>query len=88
MVHFDFDYNKWTQGNLGRQGSGICRKVEKLCKAEVIQIYSKMTKAVFAESTIRSLKNIVQRYMEDDGKKYIHNLSQFVKTLNFNKMAR
>ena len=37
------------------------------CTAEGIQVYSTMTetKAVFAERTIRSLKNIVYRYMED-----------------------
>ena len=40
------------------------------------------TKAAFAECTIRSLKNILYRYMEDDGDKYIHKLTQFVTTLN------
>ena len=40
------------------------------------------TKAAFAERTIRSLKNILYRYMEDHGKKYIHKLTQFVTTLN------
>ena len=40
------------------------------------------TKAVFAERTIRSLKNILFRYMEDFGDKYIHNLPQFITTLN------
>ena len=39
------------------------------------------TKAAVAESTIRSLKNIIDRYMEDNGYKYIHKLTQFV-TLN------
>ena len=39
-----------------------------------IQIYSTMseTKAAFAERTIRSLKNILYRYMEGSGYKYIH----------------
>ena len=39
------------------------------CKAEGIQIYSTMseTKAAFAECTIRALKNILYRYMEDNG---------------------
>ena len=57
---------------------------KKLCKAEGIQIYSTMseTKAAFAERTIRSLKNILYRYMEDNGYKYIHKLTQFVTTLN------
>ena len=39
------------------------------------------TKAVFAERTIRSLKNIPHRYMEDFGYKYIHKLPQFIITL-------
>ena len=40
------------------------------------------TKAAFAERTKRSLKNILDRYMEDNGYKYIHNLTQFFLTLN------
>ena len=40
------------------------------------------TKAAFAERTIRSLKNILYRYMEDYGYKYMHKLPQFVATLN------
>ena len=40
------------------------------------------TKAAFAERTIRSLKNILYCYMEDNGDKYIHKLTQFVTTLN------
>ena len=40
------------------------------------------TKAAFAERTIRPLKNIFYRYMEDNGYKYIHKLTQFVTTLN------
>ena len=57
---------------------------KKICKAEGIQIYSTMnkTKAVFAEPTIPSLKNVLYRYMEDNENKYIHKLSQFVTTLN------
>ena len=52
--------------------------------AEGIQVYSTMseTKAAFAERTIRSLKNILYRYMEDFGYKYIHKLPQFIATLN------
>ena len=57
---------------------------KKLCTAEGIQFYSTMseTKAAFAERTIRSLKNILYRYMEDNGYKYLHKLTQFVITLN------
>ena len=40
---------------------------KKFCAAEGIQVYSTMseTKAAFAERTIRSLKNILYRYLED-----------------------
>ena len=56
---------------------------KKLCKAEIIQVYSTMseTKAAFDERTIRSLKNILYRYMENNGYIYIHKLTQFVTTL-------
>ena len=40
------------------------------------------TKAAFAERTIRSLKNILYCYMEDNGYKYIHKFTQLVTTLN------
>ena len=57
---------------------------KKFCAAEGIQVYSTMseTKAAFAERTIRSLKKILYRYMEDFGYKYIHKLPQFITTLN------
>ena len=56
------------------EGTEFAGELKKLCKAEGIQIYSTMseTKAAFAERTIRSLKNILYRYMEDNGYKYIH----------------
>ena len=40
------------------------------------------TKVPSAECTIRSLKNILYRCMEDNGYKYFHELTQFVTTLN------
>ena len=40
------------------------------------------TEAAFAERTIRSLKNILYRYIEDYGYKYIHKLPQFIATMN------
>ena len=57
---------------------------EKLCKAEGLQIQPTRieTKAAFAERRRRSLKNILYRYMEDNGYKYIRKLTQFVTTLN------
>ena len=40
------------------------------------------TKAAFAERTIRSLKSIPYRHMEDFGYKYIQQLPQIIATLN------
>ena len=40
------------------------------------------TKAAFAKRTIRSPKNILYRYMEDYGYKYIHKLPQYIATMN------
>ena len=40
------------------------------------------TKAAFAKRTMRSLKNISYRYMEDYGYKYFHKLPQFIATMN------
>ena len=70
---------KWVN-----KGTEFAGEFKKLCKAEGIQIYSTMseTKAAFAQRTIRSLKNILYRYMEDNGYKYILKLTQFVTTLN------
>ena len=39
------------------------------------------TKAAFAEGTIHLFKNILYRYMEDYGYKYIHKLPQFIATM-------
>ena len=65
------------------KGTEFAGEFKKLCKAEGIEIDSTMseTKAAFAERTIRSLKNILYRCMEDNGYKYIHKLAQFVTTL-------
>ena len=38
-------------------------------------------KAAFAERTIRSLKNILYRYMEDYGYKYIHKVPDLIVTM-------
>ena len=69
------------------QGTEFAGDFKKFCNAEGIHVYSTMseTKATFAERTIRSLKNILYRYMEEHGYKYIHKLSQFVKILNSRK---
>ena len=66
------------------KGTEFAGAFKKFCTAEGIQVYSTMseTKAAFAERTIRSLKNILYRYMEDYGYKYIHKLPHFITTLN------
>ena len=65
-------------------GTEFAGAFKKFCAAEGIQVYSTMseTKAAFAERTIRSLKNILYRFMEEFGYKYIHKLPQFIATLN------
>ena len=62
------------------KGTEFAGVFTKFCAAEVIQVYSTMreTKAAFAERTIRSLKNILYRYMEDYGYKCIHKLPQLI----------
>ena len=66
------------------KGTEFAGVFKKFCTAGGIQVYSTMseTKAVFAERTIRSLKKLLYRYMEDYGYKYIHKLPQFITTLN------
>ena len=57
---------------------------KKCCVREGIQVYSTMseTKVTLAERTIRSLKSILYRYIEDFGYKYIQKTPQFITTLN------
>ena len=66
------------------KGTEFVGAFKKFCAAEEIQVYSTMseTKAAFAERTIRSVKNILYRYMEDFAFKYIHKLPQFITTLH------
>ena len=58
--------------------AGDCKKVY---TAEENSSMSETT-AAYAERTKRSLKNVLYRYMEDHGYKYIQNFSQIVTTLN------
>ena len=53
------------------KGTEFAETFKKFCAAEGIQVYSTMseTKAAFADCTIRSVKNILYRYMEDYGYK-------------------
>ena len=66
------------------QETEFAGEFKKFCSAEKIETYSTMleTKAAFAEPTIRSIKNILYRYMEDCGNKYIHKLPHFIATMN------
>ena len=66
------------------KGTKFAGAFKKFCTAEWIQVYYTMceTKSAFAERTIRSLKNILYRYMEDYGYQYIHKLPQFIAYLN------
>ena len=66
------------------KGTEFAGAFKKFCAAEGIQVYSTMseTKATFVERTIRSLKNVLYRYMKDFGYKYIHKIPQFITTLN------
>ena len=71
------------------KGTEFAGEFKKLCKAESIQLYSTLseTKAAFAEPTIRSLKNILYCYMEDNGYRCIHKLTQFVTTLKSRRIC-
>ena len=85
---FDDDYKREaSQANWVDKATEIAGEFKKVCKAEGIRIYSAMSeeKAAFAERTVRSLKNLLYRYMEDNGYKYIHKLTQLVTTLNFQR---
>ena len=64
----------------GAEFAGECKK---LCKAEGIQVYSTLseTKAAFAERKIRSLKNTLYRYMEDNGYKYTSTSTNWLNSL-------
>ena len=71
------------------KGTEFAGAFKNFCAAKGIQIYSTMseTKAAFAERTIRSLKNVLYRYMEAYVYKYIHKLPQFNTTLNSRKIS-
>ena len=65
------------------KGTDFAGPFKKFCAAEGIQVYSTLseTKAAFAERTIRSLKNILYRYMGNFGHNCLHKLPQFITTL-------
>ena len=66
------------------QGTEFGGEFKNFCKSRNIKIYSTRseTKAAVAERAIRSLKNIIYRYMEENGDKYVHKMDSFVNTMN------
>ena len=66
------------------QGTEFAGEIQNFCSAEGIETYSTIsdTKAAFVELTIRSLKNVLFRNMEDFWYKYIHKLPQFIAKMN------
>ena len=66
------------------QGTEFGGELKNFCKSRDIKIYSTRseTKAAVAERAIRSLQNIIYRYMEENGDKYVHKVDSFVNTMN------
>ena len=66
------------------QGTEFSGEFRKICMDKKIKIYSTRseTKAAVAERAIKSLKNIIYRYMEENGDKYMRKMDSFVKTMN------
>ena len=66
------------------QGTEFSGEFRKYCKDKKIKIYSTRseTKAAVAERAIKSLKNIIYRYMEENGDKYMRKMDSFLKTMN------
>ena len=66
-------------------GTEFLRAFKTLCNKRGIHLYSTFSekKSAFAERNIRSLKNIIYRYLEEKWTySYINTLDQFVKTIN------
>ena len=66
------------------QGTEFSGEFRKFCTEKKIKIYSTRseTKADVAERAIKSLKNNIYRYMEENGDKYMRKLDTFLKTMN------
>ena len=65
----------------------LVESFEKICNAQGLQNSSTKTEteAALVERTKRSVKIILNRYMEENGYKSIHKLLHFVPTLKFRK---
>ena len=66
------------------QGTEFSGEFRKFCTDKKIKIYSTRseTKAAVGERAIKSLKNIIYRYMEENGDKYMRKMDFFLKTMN------
>ena len=66
------------------QGTEFSGEFRKFCMDKKIKIYSTRSekKAAVAERAIKSLENIIYRYMEENGDKYMRKMDSFVKTIN------
>ena len=66
------------------QGTEFGGEFKNFCKSRDIKTYSTRseTKAAVAERAIRSLKNIIYCYMEENGDKYVHKMDSYVNTMN------
>ena len=62
------------------QGTEFGGEFWKLCRQKKINIYSTRseTKAAVAERAIRSLKNIIYRFLEENGYKYLVKISSLL----------
>ena len=66
------------------KGTEFGGEFKKFCKSKDIKIYSTRseTNAAVAERAIRSLKNTIYRYMEENSEEYVHKMDSLVNTIN------
>ena len=64
------------------EGTEFGGEFKKFCKSRDIKFQStRSEKAAVAERAIRSLKNIIYRYMEENGDKYVLKMNSFDNTM-------
>ena len=66
------------------QGTEFSDEFRKFCTDKKIKVYSTRseTKTAVAERAIKSLKNIIYHYMEENGDKYMRKMDSFLNTMN------
>ena len=66
------------------QGTQFSGEFRKFCTDKKIKFYSTRSekKTAVAERAIKSLKNIIYRYLEENGDKYMRKKDSFLKTMN------